>query len=81
MARRLVALVALTLVSLWSTVSIRPELLVNYRRYPALFIVPVTVAASLAAMRLYRLRDAWRQLLFRRRQLGLVEAVRFLMAR
>jgi hypothetical protein len=35
-----------------------------------------------AALRLYRLRDAWRQLGFRRRQLGgLREAVRFLMAR
>jgi cytochrome d ubiquinol oxidase subunit II len=50
------ALVLLTLVSLWSTLSIRPELLVNYRRYPALFVVPVAVAASLAAMRLYRKR-------------------------
>jgi cytochrome d ubiquinol oxidase subunit II len=48
------ALVVLTLVSLWSTLSIRPELLVNYRRYPVLFVVPAAVAASLATMRLYR---------------------------
>ncbi len=47
------------------------------REHPGLVTRPV----SPAAMRLYRLRDAWRQLLFRRRQLGWVEAVRFLRAR
>lgn len=44
------ALVVLTIISLWTTLSIRPELLNNYRQYPVLFIVPVVVAASLAAM-------------------------------
>jgi cytochrome bd ubiquinol oxidase subunit II len=44
------ALVVLTFVSLWATLWIRPQLLDNYRQYPVLFIVPVAVAASLAAM-------------------------------
>lgn len=43
-------LVLVTIVSLWATLSIRPELLSNYRQYPALFIVPIMVAASLGAM-------------------------------
>ncbi|HEY6306944.1 MAG TPA: cytochrome d ubiquinol oxidase subunit II [Candidatus Angelobacter sp.] len=50
------ALVLLTLVSLWATLSIRPELLENYRRTPVLFIIPVAVAASLATMLLHRRR-------------------------
>jgi cytochrome bd ubiquinol oxidase subunit II len=50
------ALVLLTLVSLWATLWIRPELLANYRRYPSLFALPVAVAASLVAMRLSRKR-------------------------
>ena len=44
------ALVLLTFVSLGATLFIRPELLTNYRQHPILFIVPVSVAASLAAM-------------------------------
>jgi cytochrome bd ubiquinol oxidase subunit II len=51
------AMVLVTLISLWATLSIRPELLVNYRRYPVLFVVPVAVAASLAAMLVYRRRS------------------------
>jgi len=50
------ALVLLTLISLWASLSIRPELLGNYRRYPALFAIPLVVATSLAAMALYRKR-------------------------
>jgi cytochrome d ubiquinol oxidase subunit II len=50
------ALVLLTLISLWVSLSIRPALLVNYRRYPALFAIPLVVASSLAAMPLYRKR-------------------------
>ncbi|HLW51545.1 MAG TPA: cytochrome d ubiquinol oxidase subunit II [Candidatus Angelobacter sp.] len=50
-------LVLLTFVSLWATLSIRPELLDNYRQYPFLFIVPVAVAASLAAMFGFRRKD------------------------
>jgi cytochrome bd ubiquinol oxidase subunit II len=50
------ALVLLTFVSLWATLYIRPELLSNYRQYPILFIVPVAVAASLAAMFGFRRR-------------------------
>lgn len=50
------ALVLLTLASLWATLSVRPQLLGNYRRYPVLFIVPVAVAASLAGMLVYRRR-------------------------
>jgi cytochrome bd ubiquinol oxidase subunit II len=44
------ALLLLTLLSLWATLYIRPELLTNYQRYPVLFVVPVAVALSLGAM-------------------------------
>ena len=47
------ALLLVTVVSLWATLSIRPELLENYRQYPFLFVVPVAVAASLAGMFAY----------------------------
>lgn len=47
-------LVLLTFISLWSTLSIRPELLANYRGHPFLCAVPVMVAGSLAAMFIYR---------------------------
>ena len=43
-------LLLVTIVSLWATLSIRPELLTNYRQYPVLFVFPIVVAASLAAM-------------------------------
>lgn len=49
-------LALLTLVSLWATLSIRPELLTNYRRHPALFIVPAAVALSLMATFLHQRR-------------------------
>lgn len=48
------ALVLLTIVSLWATLYIRPELLANYRRYPILYVVPLMVVACLAAMFLFR---------------------------
>ena len=62
-ARRVAArlwpvLLLLTLVSLWATLSIHPELLNNYKQFPVLFIVPVVVAASLAAMFLFQRRAA-----------------------
>jgi len=47
-------LVLLTLMSLWATLSVRPELLGNYRSHPFLFVVPVAVALSLIAMFLHR---------------------------
>ena|SRR5579859_7209523 len=47
-------LLAVTLLSLWATLSIRPELLNNYRRFPALFVVPGVVAISLVAMMVFR---------------------------
>jgi cytochrome d ubiquinol oxidase subunit II len=50
-------LVLMTMVSLWATLSIRPELLKNYRQYPVLLIVPAAVAASLAAVLLCRKRS------------------------
>jgi cytochrome d ubiquinol oxidase subunit II len=50
------ALVLITLLSLWSTLAIRPEVLTNYRRFPVLFVIPVAVAASLLAMLIYRRR-------------------------
>src|SRR5258708_3253165 len=55
-AMLLPALVVVTLLSLWGTLAIRPELLINYRRFPVLFVVPVAVVTSLAAMFLYRRR-------------------------
>ncbi len=52
-------LVALTIGSLVGTLSIRPEVLENFRRHAWGWIIPVTVAASLIAMRisLWRGRD------------------------
>jgi cytochrome d ubiquinol oxidase subunit II len=50
------ALLAITIVSLWATLSIRPALLENYSRYPVLFLVPAGVGASLASMFWYRRR-------------------------
>ena len=46
-------LVLMTLLSLWATLTIRPELLANYRRFPVLFLIPVIVALSLTAMFLH----------------------------
>lgn len=53
-ARLWPALLLLTLASLWATLAIRPQLLDNYRRYPILFLIPVIVAGSLAAMMMFR---------------------------
>lgn len=47
-------LVIITIVSLVATLSIRPELLKNYRDFPVLYVVPVAVSASLVAMMVYR---------------------------
>jgi cytochrome bd ubiquinol oxidase subunit II len=54
-ARRIAArlwpvLLLLTLISLWATLSIRPEVLINYRRYPVLFTIPFMVAYCLIWM-------------------------------
>jgi len=49
-------LVLVTLLSLWATLTIRPEVLKNYRNVPALFVIPVAVALSLMAMFLHRRR-------------------------
>ena len=43
-------LVAATVVSLAATLAIRPSLLDNYQRMPALFVIPVLVAAVLIGM-------------------------------
>lgn len=48
--RLLPVLALLTIASLAATLSIRPALLENYRRWPVLFAIPVLVAASLIAM-------------------------------
>ncbi len=48
------ALVALTVLSLVATLSVRPQVLDNFRAYPWGWIVPLGVLASLAAMPLYR---------------------------
>jgi cytochrome d ubiquinol oxidase subunit II len=51
------ALVVLTLVSLWATVSVRPEVLDNYKHIPILFLVPIAVAGSLAAIFVFTRRQ------------------------
>jgi cytochrome bd ubiquinol oxidase subunit II len=47
-------LLLLTLISLFATLSIRPGLLYNYKRFPVLYIIPVAVAATLFAMLSFR---------------------------
>jgi len=49
-------LVILTVVSLIATLSIRPELLDNYKDHPVFFIIPLVVIATLAGMLLFRRR-------------------------
>lgn len=49
-------LVAVTLLSLWATLTIRGALLNNYSRFPVLFLVPLAVAASLVGMLLFQRR-------------------------
>src|ERR1039457_5767805 len=63
-ARRLwPVLVALSICSLVATVSIRPSTLVNYFRFPVVFLIPVCVVGSLAGMyvfvRMRRDREAF----------------------
>ena len=48
--RLLPVLALLTIASLTATLSIRPALLENYRRWPVLFAIPLLVAASLIGM-------------------------------
>ena len=57
-ARLWPVLLILTAVSLWTTVSIRPELLENYKQFPVLFVIPVAVAASLVCMFIFQRRAA-----------------------
>ncbi len=57
-ARRVAAwlwpvLVVVTVVSLVATLSIRPQLLDNYKSYPVFFVIPLAVVASLVAMLLF----------------------------
>jgi cytochrome bd ubiquinol oxidase subunit II len=52
------ALLVLTLVSLSATLSIRPDLLTNFERFPVLFLVPLAVAASLIGMFVYERKSA-----------------------
>lgn len=51
------ALVLITLLSLWATLTIRPAALNNYKHYPVLFLIPFLVAISLTGMLLYHRRD------------------------
>ncbi|HEV3037936.1 MAG TPA: cytochrome d ubiquinol oxidase subunit II [Candidatus Angelobacter sp.] len=46
-------LLLVTMISLWATLSIHPELLENYKRYAVLFVIPAGVAASLFALFLF----------------------------
>ena len=62
-ARRVAAwlwpvLVVVTVVSLVATLSIRPQLLDNYKSYPVFFVIPLAVVASLVAMLLFRRKGA-----------------------
>ncbi|MGC9159541.1 MAG: cytochrome d ubiquinol oxidase subunit II, partial [Terracidiphilus sp.] len=57
-ARRIVApllliLAALTAVSLWATIAVRPQSLNNYFNFPATFIVPIGVVAALVGIWLF----------------------------
>jgi cytochrome d ubiquinol oxidase subunit II len=57
-ARRIVsplwsALVVLTVVSLVTTIGVRPQTLDNYYHYPVTFVVPAGVVASLIAIRIW----------------------------
>jgi len=61
-ARRVAAalwpvLVLVTLLSLWATLYIRPDALTNYRKFPALYVIPAAVGLSLIAMYLHRRRN------------------------
>ncbi|MBZ5504481.1 MAG: cytochrome d ubiquinol oxidase subunit II [Acidobacteriia bacterium] len=49
-------LVLVTFLSLGATLTIRPEVLTNYRSFPVLFAIPVAVALSLMAMFFHRRR-------------------------
>jgi cytochrome d ubiquinol oxidase subunit II len=51
-------LLALTLLSSWATLAIRPDLLNNYKSFPLLFVVPAAVAASLVSMFLFHRQGA-----------------------
>lgn len=51
-------LLALTVVSLAATISVRPETLQNYYRYPFTFVVPVGVIASLAGIWIWNRKGA-----------------------
>jgi cytochrome bd ubiquinol oxidase subunit II len=62
-ARRIVkplwgVLVGLTMVSLYATIVVRPESLDNYFHYPATFVVPAGVIASLALIWFWNRRGA-----------------------
>jgi cytochrome d ubiquinol oxidase subunit II len=50
-------LAALTVVSLIATIAVRPESLNNYYSFPATFVVPVGVIASLAGIWLFNRKD------------------------
>lgn len=61
-ARRIVHLLwnmlsLLTIVSLVATITVRPQTLYNYYRYPMTFVVPAGVVASLVAIRLWNERS------------------------
>ncbi|HTK96182.1 MAG TPA: cytochrome d ubiquinol oxidase subunit II, partial [Terriglobales bacterium] len=49
-------LVVLTVISLFATGAVRPELLVNYKQWPVALVIPVVVLGSLAALAYYHRR-------------------------
>ncbi|HZS27910.1 MAG TPA: cytochrome d ubiquinol oxidase subunit II [Candidatus Angelobacter sp.] len=57
-ARLWPVLVLVTLASLVATLFIHPELLNNYKKFPIFFLIPLGVAASLAAMLVFRKKGA-----------------------
>ncbi len=54
----LLALIVLTVVSLFATVAVRPAMLNNYATYPFTYIVPAGVVASLAGIWLFNRKGA-----------------------
>jgi len=51
-------LLILTVVSLWATLAIRPDMLNNFKAFPILFLIPAMVAASLICILAFQQRKA-----------------------
>ena len=74
-------LVALTVVSLFATIAVRPASLDNYFNYPFTFVIPAGVVASLAALWLWNRSGAAAEGVSRLVPLSLLHAGRSLLGR